>query len=193
MGILASAVPVSPAADRVTLGTRQRKTLLAVHLACSVGWIGAATAYLVLGIASTVGQDPVTVRGTWVSMELIGWWALVLLALGTLVSGIALAAGTRWGLLRHYWVLISLVVTSVCTLVLILHMPDVSTLTERARTAREPELDTVGGDLFHAGLGTTLLVAVLVLNIYKPAGLTRYGWRRQQAQSVGSPKKATQQ
>jgi hypothetical protein len=37
-----------------------------------------------------------------------------------------------------------------------------------------------GGDLFHPGVGLVILVLIQVLNTYKPRGLTRYGWRKQQ-------------
>lgn len=39
----------------------------------------------------------------------------------------------------------------------------------------------MGSDVGHTALALVLLVGVLVLNTYKPRGLTRYGWRRQQA------------
>lgn len=97
-------------------------------------------------------------------------------ALASLLTGILMALGTKWGLVRYYWVLVSFVLTTFATSILLLHMPDVSTLADRARAARGSEL---GGDLFHAGVGLAILPFVLALNIAKPEGLTRYGWRRQ--------------
>jgi hypothetical protein len=38
----------------------------------------------------------------------------------------------------------------------------------------------MGGDLFHPGVGLVVLLAITVLNVYKPRGLTPYGWRKQQ-------------
>jgi len=89
------------------------------------------------------------------------------------------ALGTKWGLFRCYWVSISFVLTTFATSILLLHMPDVSTVATQARAARGPELHGLGGDLFHAGVGLAILLAILALNIAKPPGLTRYGWRRQ--------------
>ena len=37
----------------------------------------------------------------------------------------------------------------------------------------------LGGDLFHPGAGLLLLLAITMLNVYKPEGLTPYGWRKQ--------------
>jgi len=164
----------------VRLTPRVRKLALAVHLLTSVGWIGAVLAYVALGLAAATREDPQTVRAAWISMELIGWYVVVPLALGTLASGLVMALGTPWGLFRYYWVLFAFLLTVLATAVLLLHMPGVSAMSEAARGADAAELDALGGDLFHSVLGLVLLLAILVLNIYKPPGLTRYGWRRQQ-------------
>jgi hypothetical protein len=38
------------------------------------------------------------------------------------------------------------------------------------------------GELLHAGAGLVVLLVIQVLNVYKPRGLTLYGWRKQQEQ-----------
>ena len=43
--------------------------------------------------------------------------------------------GTPWGLFKHYWVVIALVLTTLSLAVLLLHMPSVSALAALARTA----------------------------------------------------------
>lgn len=159
---------------------RVRKIALALHLTVSIGWVGAVVAYLVVGVAATTSRDDATIRGAWIAMELIGWWAIVPLALATLGTGILMAIGTPWGLFSHYWVLVSLGLTAFATVILLIHMPDVSLLADAARVSTGADLQALGGDLFHAGTGLVILLAVLVLNVLKPAGLTRYGWKRQQ-------------
>ena len=158
---------------------RVRKFALAAHLMLSVGWIGAVVAYLVLGISTLTRQDAQTVRAAWIGMELIGWFAIVPLAVASLLTGLVMSLGTPWGLFRHYWVVITLVLTIFSAAVLLLHMPTVSSLAELAREADGAHLAGFGGDLFHAGGGLLVLLVVTVLNVYKPRGLTRYGWRQQ--------------
>lgn len=164
-----------------------RKAALAVHLTVSVGWVGAASAYVALAVAAEQSRDADTIRGAWTGMELIGWYVLVPAALATLVTGVLLALGSRWGLLRHYWVVISLGLTAAATGVLLLHMPDVSALQEQASGRSGHELESMGSDLGHSTLGLLVLVTILVLNIYKPRGLTRRGWRWQQRDAQRSP------
>jgi hypothetical protein len=97
---------------------------------------------------------------------------------GTLLTGLVMALGTRWGLFRFYWVVVTLTLTTFAVVVLLLHLPAISAGATAARIADAAGLDALGGDLFHASLGLAVLLANLVLNIYKPPGLTRYGWRR---------------
>jgi uncharacterized membrane protein len=103
------------------------------------------------------------------------------LAISTLITGIVISLGTRWGLFRHYWVVLSLLLTVVATVVL---LSETRTIGALARVAADPstspeELAALNSTLVHSIGGLLVLVAVLVLNVYKPRGLTRYGWRRQ--------------
>ncbi|MBI4259567.1 MAG: DUF2269 domain-containing protein [Actinobacteria bacterium] len=172
-----------------------RKFALAAHLTFSVGWIGTVVAYLALGLSAATSQDARTVRAAWIAMELTGWYVIVPLALASLLTGLVMALGTRWGLFRHYWVLFSFLLTVLATVVLLLHMPDVSVLADVAQQAEgaTPDGDgehllsrLSGGDLLHPGLGLVVLLAIQVMNVYKPQGMTRYGWRKQQEQR-GAP------
>jgi hypothetical protein len=165
-----------------------RKFALAVHLTFSVGWIGTVVAYLALGVAAVANQDARTVRAAWIAMELTGWYVIVPLALASLLTGLVMALGTKWGLFRHYWVLFSFVLTILATVVLILHMPDVSVLADAAQEAEGASLDGLGGDLLHPGLGLVVLLVIQILNVYKPRGMTRYGWRKQHEQRKALPR-----
>jgi hypothetical protein len=82
-------------------------------------------------------------------------------------------------------VLISLGLTVLATGVLILHMPSVSTTARVARDGDVGHLGQLGGDLPHAIGGLMVLLVITVLNVYKPHGLTPYGWRKQQEARAG--------
>lgn len=162
-----------------------RKGLLALHLVCSVGWIGAILAYLAIDVAA-MSADPQTSRTAWTAMALVGNDVLIPLAIGSLVTGVAIALATPWGLFRHYWVVISLILTTFATIVLVAHMPDVNAASAGAGAATGThggEHGTGRGDLLHAGGGLAVLLFVAVLNVYKPRGLTRHGW----SQRVNAP------
>lgn len=157
---------------------RLRKLALTFHLAFSVGWIGAVLSYLVLGVSAVSSKDVETIRATWIAMDLTGWYAIVPLAIGSLLTGLIMSLGTPWGLFQHYWVLITLALTSVCVAILLLHMPTVSDMARTARRANAAA-DGGGGDLLHPSVGLVVLLVITLLNVYKPHGVTPYGWRRQ--------------
>jgi hypothetical protein len=168
----------------MTMKPGLRKFALAAHLTFSVGWIGTVVAYLVLGIAAVTSEEEGTIRAAWTAMELIGWYVIVPLALASLLTGLVMALGTKWGLLRYYWVVISFVLTIFATVVLLLHMPSVTATAGIAQQAEGAALESLGGDLEHPAIGLVVLLVVQVLNIYKPPGMTRHGWRKQQEQRV---------
>lgn len=155
-----------------------RRVALTVHVLCSVGWIGAAAAYLALGIAAQTSNQASTVRASWTAMDITGWYVIVPLGIAALVTGILMSVGTRWGLIRHYWVLIALILTSLSLAVLIFHMPSVTATAMRATTADDATVTRLDGDILHPAGGIAILLLVAVLNIYKPRGLTRHGQRR---------------
>ena len=155
-----------------------RKLGLTIHLALSLGWIGAVVSYIVLGISAVSSKDPATFRAAWIAMELTGWRAIVPLAIGSLLTGLIMSLGTSWGLFRHYWVLITLALTILCVAILLLHMPTVSALAQMARIGTAAP-ESHGGDLLHPSVGLLVLLVITVLNVFKPQGVTPYGWRRQ--------------
>src|SRR5262249_40896945 len=133
---------VSQHSHEVTMKPKLRKFALTTHVTLSIGWIGAVLAYLVLAVAATTSQDAQILRSAWISMGLMGWYLIVPLALASLLTGLVMALGTPWGLFRHYWVLISLVLTIVATLILLLHMQTVSFF---ARVAADTGSADIGG------------------------------------------------
>src|SRR5918998_998581 len=161
---------------------RLRRFALATHLTCSVGWIGAVAGYIALDVAAATSQDTQTLRAAYLAMELIARYVIVSLALASLLTGLVMSLGTKWGLFRHYWVLISLLLTVIATGVLLV---ETQTISYFAGIAADPttsgdDLRRLGSTLVHSVGGTVLLLVILVLNVYKPRGMTRYGWRKQQ-------------
>ncbi len=153
-----------------------RKFVLTVHLAVSVGWIGAVVAYIALDVTAVTSQDVQMVRAAYLAMELTVWYVIVPLALAALLTGLVMSLGTPWGLFRHYWVLITLVLTILTTVVLLLETRTISYMAEVAASGADPR--ELPGSLPHSVGGLVLLLVITMLNVYKPRGLTPYGWRK---------------
>jgi membrane-anchored glycerophosphoryl diester phosphodiesterase (GDPDase) len=99
-----------------------------------------------------------------------------------------MSVGTKWGLFRHYWVLISLLLTIIATFVLLVETQTISYFADRAGdpTTSGDDLRALGNTLVHSVGGIAVLLVILVLNMYKPRGMTQYGWRKQQEQRRAS-------
>lgn len=163
-----------------------RKFVLTAHIVFSVGWLGAVAAFLALAIAGLFSQDAQTVRAAYIVMDLIGWFVIVPCSLATLLIGLVQSFGTKWGLFRHYWILIKLLLTTGATFLLILHMQATSRIATAAAEMSLSNLDLrplriqLAVDAVAALL---VLLAATILSVYKPWGLTGYGLRKQSEQS----------
>ena len=159
-----------------------RKAALAAHLTCSVGWLGAVAAYLALDLTVQTSGDPRIVRAAWIAMGLVASSAIVPLAVASLLTGLVMSLGTRWRLFRHWWVLISLVLTVFATLVLLAETELINRMAQMAAdpTTSDEDLLALPSTLVHSGGGLVVLLVIQVLNVYKPQGMTPYGWRKQQ-------------
>ncbi len=174
----------------MTMTPRLRKFALIVHVTASLGWIGAVLAYLTLVVAAMNSQDAQTLHAAWIAMDLTGWFAIVPLSLVSLLTGLVMSLGTKWGLFRHYWVLFSLALTIFATIILLLHMQTVSFFAGIAAEMDSADIDRLRGglrgELLHAGVGLLVLLVIQMLNVYKPRGMTRYGRRKQHEQRTVS-------
>ena len=168
------------------------RVALTTHIACSVGWLGAVTAFLVLNIAGLTSHNAEVVRGAYLSMNLIGLYIIVPLSLAALTTGLIQSLGTEWGLFRHYWVLTKLTLTIVATGLLMVHQFGAVEKAARRVSAVAPgtlpEIGGLGTELVSkAGLAVLALLAITTLSIFKPWGLTRYGFRKRRKRQSCRP------
>ena len=157
-----------------------RKLALTAHVTTSAGWMGAVFVFVALAVLGLTSKDPQAVRGAYLLMEPAARWVLVPLAFASLLTGVVQSLGTSWGLFRHYWVVFKLLITVLASVVLLVYM---GTLRSLAAVAANPAAD-LGvvrnvSPLLHAVLALLVLLVATVLAVFKPRGLTRYGWRKQ--------------
>lgn len=160
-----------------------RKAALVAHVTSSVGWIGAVAAFAVLSIVGLGSGSAAEVRSAYVAADLVTRYLIVPLCFAALITGLVQSIGTAWGLLRHYWVLAKLALTVAATGLLLLHTAPIEHVAAVAvtRTLSTGDLRDLRVQLVGDALGA--LVALLVatgLSVFKPRGVTPYGWRKQQ-------------
>ncbi|WP_235883143.1 hypothetical protein [Metabacillus sediminilitoris] len=119
-------------------------------------------------------------------MELTARLVIVPLSLVSLLSGLVQSLGTKWGLFHHYWVLVKFLLTLLATIVLILQLKPISYISDIASNTTLTSDNLLEARLslvVHAGGGLLVLLAVTILSVYKPRGMTRYGWHKRNEQS----------
>jgi hypothetical protein len=162
-----------------------RKFVRTVHVIVTVGWLGSVVAFLALAIAGLTSHNGQLVSAAYLSMDIIARYVLVPLSIVPLVlTGPLLSLGTPWGLFRHYWIVVKLVINILSTLVLLVHLKPIQHM---ARVAANGTLSSAdrGGQIqlvVAAGAGLVALLAATALAVYKPRALTAYGWRKQVAE-----------
>jgi len=166
-----------------------RKLNLTAHLISSIGWVGALAVFLAHSVVSVASHDVQIVRSACIAMGITAWFVILPFSLASLLTGVLQSLGTAWGLMRHYWVVIKLLLTVVATAVLLLKLAPISSLAAAATaltfTATEL-LELKASLLVHAGGGLFILLATTVLAIYKPAGTTPRGAKQSHGKSTAS-------
>lgn len=159
-----------------------RKAVLVIHVLGSVGWFGSVGAFLALAVVGLVSEDRQLVSAVYVAARLVTWWVIVPLGFLALVTGVIQSLGTQWGLLRHYWVLIKLVLTTGSLVLLLLHLRVVDSAAEHLSSTAAMH----GSDGFDAirlqlvvdsAAALVVLVVATLLSIVKPRGQTPFGTR----------------
>lgn len=161
-----------------------RRVALTAHVTSSVGWLGAVVGSLALAIAGLTSQDAQLVRAVYLTLELLGRFVLVPLGLASLLTGLVQSLGSRWGLLRHYWVLAKLIINVFATVVLLLYMQTLGYLAGvAAETTSSSDLSGLRDPsaVLHSVAALLLLLVATTLSVSKPRGMTRYGQRKEQS------------
>ncbi|MSQ24584.1 MAG: hypothetical protein EXR58_08615 [Chloroflexi bacterium] len=158
------------------------KLVLTAHVTFGVGWLGAVATFLALAIAGLTNEDAQMVRSAYLVMDLIARFVILPLSFAPLLTGPILSLGTRWGLFRHYWILIKLLITVLSTVMLLVHMQPIGVLADAAAktTLFSADLHRMQVQMVvAAGAALLGLLAATTLAVYKPRGMTPYGWRKQ--------------
>lgn len=169
------------------LSRRVRRATLVLHVAVSVGWLGMDAVLLVLGATAVLTDDPELTHACVVAMDAAAGTMLIPVSLLALVTGVVGGLGTKWGLVRYWWVLVKLVVTLVAATLSIFLLR--GTLAEAAGAApadlNRPEL------VVPPTVALVLYVTMTALSVLKPWGRTRWGTspapRAATLDRVGSP------
>jgi hypothetical protein len=163
-------------AARIDLRGGLRKTVLLIHIVAGGTWFGLDVAMAVL-IFTAIGTDDPATRGYALqSLGVITVWPMLTAAVVSLVTGVVLGLGSRYGLLRYWWVMIKLVINLALAVLIIFSLR--GEIAEVAGIGRQLAAgQPTGWDftdlLFPPIVSPTALTVAFVLSIFKPWGPIR--------------------
>jgi uncharacterized membrane protein len=171
----------SPRRAMPLMPPKVRKVVLTLHVIFAVGWLGTDFAMLALGIIGFTGSNIETMRESYVSMERLGDFVVVPAGLCAVLTGLLLGLGTRWGLLRHYWVAVKLILglgaLTLAAFALRAQLHEAASLVKKPGASTD--IGFVSITLIVApSVALVLYSSNVVLSIFKPWGKTSYGKRK---------------
>lgn len=167
---------------RPWLTPRARKWILVLHVVSAVGWLGINFADFALAVTGLTTTDPALQHAMLHALVIVGNTLLIPISLLALTTGLVLALGTQWGLLRYKWVIVKLVLTSIAVLLIpVALLPELNALSDLATALPADQLvDTsehAWGILSAAVVSTSMYITNVIMSIVKPGGRTRRGNR----------------
>jgi hypothetical protein len=166
----------TPAARPWRLGGKTRKGVLVLHVGSAGAWLGIDVVMAFVTFTALLTDDLQTRALCYLVLERFVVWPLVMTGLVCLLTGLLLGLGSKYGLVKFWWVLVKLVLNLVLTaLALVSLRPGVAELGEAGRRIAAGGPDTVPlGDMIYPPIvSPTMLVLAMVLSVYKPWGRIR--------------------
>ncbi|WP_163510727.1 hypothetical protein [Fodinicola acaciae] len=156
-----------------------RKSVLLLHIFASVGWMGMDLAFFALVLTGLTTSSGTLAASCFLALTVavpLGVGALSLLMVGT---GVLLGLGTKWGLVRYWWVASKLAIgLLLVTLVYVALIPGVGELAATPVAATGDAVRAVIGSsaqslLYPPIVSFSLLGFSAVLSVFKPWGRLR--------------------
>lgn len=154
----------------------QRKLVLLLHIAATGAWLGLDVVLAVLVFTARGTSDPQTAAFCFRALEVVAVWPIATAALASLATGVLLGLGSKYGLVRYWWVAVKLVMNVILgVLVLFALRPAVHEAGGSGRriAAELPVSYDSTSLMMPPIVSTTALVFAFVLSVYKPWGRTR--------------------
>jgi uncharacterized membrane protein len=158
------------------LRPRTRNRVLVVHVLSAGVWIGIDIVMAVLIFTALLTDDDRTKALSYKALDLFVVWSLLAVGLLSVATGVVLGLGTKYGLVRYWWVAIKLALNLLLAILVLLALrPEVSDAAERGErfAAGEPASLAVGDLIFPPIVSPIALLVAVLLGVFKPWGRIR--------------------
>ncbi|MFS8097302.1 hypothetical protein LFM09_09185 [Lentzea alba] len=158
------------------LSGRARKAVLLVHVLSAAAWLGIDLALGILVVVALNTDTPTTAAIAIQSIDLFAIWPMFGASVVCMISGVVLGLGSKYGLIRYWWVAIKLFMNVGMSLLIAFSLrPGVA---EAARIgermmAGDPTAVIPDGLMHPVVVAPTLLLFAYILSVFKPWGRIR--------------------
>jgi HAMP domain-containing protein len=161
-----------------------RKSVLLVHILAGAAWFGIDLALGVLVFTALLTADPQVAGTSLQVLETFAVWPMFIASVLCLLSGTVLGLGSKYGLVRHWWVAVKLAVNVLmCVLIMVALRPGLGEAADTGRqlAAGNPAAEVPADLLGPVLVAPTLLLIAYLLSVFKPWGRIRTGGGERQA------------
>ncbi|WP_028921334.1 hypothetical protein [Pseudonocardia acaciae] len=158
------------------LGARTRRAVLIAHISSAGVWLGIDVVMAVFILTALFTDDPGLRALCYLALDRFAVWPLLVTGLVCLASGVVLGLGSKWGLVRYWWVAVKLGLNVVLTgLVLVALQGAVAGAAEQALRwlSGRPANLAVGDLIYPPIVSPTALMIAMALAVIKPWGRIR--------------------
>ncbi|MFB4263233.1 hypothetical protein [Nonomuraea sp. GTA35] len=149
------------------MAPRIRKTLLVIHIVASVALVGEVWGLVALNTAATLSKDLDLAHTAYRLMPTLVFAGGIPLSLTALATGITLGLGSHWGLIRHYWVAVKLVLL-VAVICVGMFLFDPEGMAAATAGARQAVAARQWGQVAVLGTQIAMLLIATALSVFKP-------------------------
>lgn len=158
------------------LGGRARKAVLLVHVLSAGAWLGIDLAMGTLVVVALSTEDPGTAGVAIQAVGLFAIWPMFGASVVCMISGAVLGLGSKYGLVRYWWVATKLVLNAGMSLLIAFALrpgvEEAAGIGERM-LAGDPAAVIPSGILHPVVVAPTLLLFAYFLSVFKPWGRIR--------------------
>jgi hypothetical protein len=157
---------------RGLVNKRTRQLLVFVHVAVSLGWMGAGAANVVLAMTAGYTSSAEIRRVSYYMIDRVDVFVVIPGAFAALATGLVLSLVTPWGLARYWWVLVKLVITVAVIVYSTLGLGVWVAESIEATATGAQQSDVAGPLAYGAGLNIVAFLFMTWASVAKPWGTT---------------------
>ncbi len=158
------------------LSGRARKALLLVHVLSAAAWLGIDLALGILVVVALSTKDVDTAGIAVQAIDLFAIWPMLGASIVCMISGMVLGVGSKYGIVRYWWVAINLVMNVGMSLLIAFSLRpgvvEAARIGERMM-AGDPSAILPPDLMYPVVVAPTLLLFAYVLSVFKPWGRIR--------------------